>query len=90
MNLLEETNAQLLASNKDLEQFAYTASHGLQEPINTISSFGDILESKVSIYYDPKANKIIGFMKNGSQRMKELINDILSYSGIGLHNKLEK
>ncbi len=77
---LEIKSKQLEISNKDLEYFAYIASHDLQEPLRMISSFLQLLEKKLKNKLDPEAKEYIDFAVDGSKRMKNMINDLLSYS----------
>lgn len=83
---LEELNNQLETSNKELEQFAYVASHDLQEPLRMISSFLSRLESKYKDKLDQKANQYIFFAVDGAKRMRQIILDLLEYSRIGQFN----
>ena len=70
-----EQNAKLLkAKNRELEQFAYITSHDLQEPLNSISSFIDLLQEEYQDKFDNEGNTILGFIKEGSVRMGRLIN----------------
>ncbi|WP_338814398.1 ATP-binding protein [Bernardetia sp. Wsw4-3y2] len=73
MQLLELTN-------KELEHFAYVASHDLQEPLRAIASFSQLLEKRYKGQLDEKADMYIGFIIEGSNRMKSLIMDLLLYS----------
>jgi len=74
---------ELELKNKELEQFAYVASHDLQEPIRTISSFASILEQKVKDKLDDESYKYLNFISGSANRMKLLINGLLEYSRIG-------
>lgn len=79
-----EQNAKLLkAKNRELEQFAYITSHDLQEPLNSISSFIDLLQEEYQDKFDNEGNTILGFIKEGSVRMGRLINALLQYSRLG-------
>lgn len=80
---LENLNNQLQSSNKELEQFAYVASHDLQEPLRMVSSFLQLLQKKYAANLDETANKYIHFAVDGSNRMKKLINDLLQFSRVG-------
>jgi len=76
--------AKLLTSkNKELEQFAYITSHDLQEPLNTISSFIDIMKMEYESKFDGDGKQMLGFIKEGSVRMKKLIDALLQYSRLG-------
>ena len=76
-------NEQLASSNKELEQFAYVASHDLQEPLRMVSSFLQLLDKKYGSGLDETAKQYIHFAVDGAQRMKVLILDLLSFSRIG-------
>lgn len=75
-------NEKLEISNKELEQFAYVASHDLQEPLRKITSFGDILINKYQDTLGDSGVDILERMKSASVRMKILIDDLLAYSKI--------
>ncbi|WP_332910951.1 sensor histidine kinase [Algoriphagus boritolerans] len=76
-------NSKLEASNKELEQFAYVASHDLQEPLRMISSFLGLIERKYATILDEKGLQYIHFAIDGARRMKEIILDLLEFSRIG-------
>ena len=80
-NLLRASR-ELERSNKDLESFAYVASHDLQEPLRTITGFLQLLEQKAGAQLDDKANQYIHYAVDGSKRMHEMITDLLSYSRV--------
>ncbi len=80
---LEIKNIELERKNKELEQFAYVASHDLQEPLRTTSSFAELLQQQYQGKLDEKADKYLTFITQSSDRMKVLIKDLLDYSRIG-------
>ncbi|WP_162343728.1 PAS domain S-box protein [Cyclobacterium salsum] len=72
-------------SNLELEQFAYVASHDLQEPLRMVSSFMGLLERKYGPELDEKAHQYIRFAIDGAKRMRQIILDLLEFSRIGKH-----
>lgn len=80
---LEIHAKELAISNKELEQFAYIASHDLQEPLRMVSSFLTQLEKKYGNSLDEKAHQYIHFAVDGAKRMRQIILDLLDYSRIG-------
>jgi len=80
---LKDQTESLQKSNLELEQFAYVASHDLQEPLRMISSFLSLLEKKYRDTLDEKAQKYIQFSVNGALRMQKIITDLLEFSKVG-------
>lgn len=88
---LKKYTRELEISNTELEQFAYVASHDLQEPLRMVTSFLTRLEEKYRDQLDDKAKRYIDFAVDGAKRMREIILDLLEFSRVGRsEDKLEQ
>ena len=82
--------AEMESKNKELEQFAYVASHDLQEPLRTISGFVELLQKQYRGRLDANSDKLLDYILQASDRMKVLIKDLLDYSRLGREKAIKE
>ncbi|MBN1780573.1 substrate-binding domain-containing protein [bacterium] len=82
-----KTEKELARSNEELEQFAYIASHDLQEPLRTISSYAQLLNRRLSDRLDEDTELFLNYLTEGARRMHTMIHDLLIYSRVSSHIK---
>lgn len=80
--VLQQRTRELERSNAELEQFAFIASHDLQEPLRSVSSFAQLLATRFGDHADPRVARYVGYITEGTERMRLLIDDLLTFSRI--------
>ena len=88
--ILANLNRELESSNSELDSFAYVASHDLQEPLRTTSSFVELLQNDYKGKLDEDGNQYLTYIAQASDRMRVLIKDLLEYSRIGKKREIKE
>jgi light-regulated signal transduction histidine kinase (bacteriophytochrome) len=87
LRTLESQRAELQRSNDELMQFAYVASHDLQEPLRMVSSYSELLSSRYQGELDERATRYLAYISEGAARMQRLIRELLNYARVGTRAK---
>ena len=82
----KEKEAELRRANEDLQQFAYSASHDLQEPIRNVAVYSEIISKRYHDVLDADGQQFLGFLKEGGRRLATLVNDLLAYTRAGMED----